>query len=99
MRRPRGGRLAAVVEASRPTGGGVRALQGLDRRRGGTPLIAEALVQDQSRFGQGDEVTSAIPAQQGIAVGTVGANPVALRRLRIGEGGDRSGGRCLRGRR
>ena len=91
--------LAEVEEACRPAAGGVGTLQGLDRRRGGTPLTAIALVQDQTGFGQGDEVAAAIPAQQGIAVGAVGANPVALRRLRVGEGGARAGGRHVAGAR
>src|SRR5438552_4485277 len=76
--------LVGVVDSGGMAGGGVRALQSLDRGGPIAPKVATALVEDQAAFGQRNQVTAAVPVQQGVTVGTIGTRPVALRRLAVG---------------
>ena len=46
------------------------------RRRG--PAVAQALVERERRLRQVDEVAGAVPGEKRVAVGAIGADPVAL---------------------
>ena len=77
--------LVGVVDGGGQAGRGVRTLQGLHRIGRADPLESRPLVRDQAAPGQRGQVAAPGPAQQVIAVRSVGADPAALRRLAVGE--------------
>src|SRR5207245_9635475 len=79
--------LGGVGDSGGMAGGGVRALQSLDGGGPIAPEVATALVNDQARLGQRNQITAAVPVQQGVSVGTVDAHPAALGRLAVREAG------------